>query len=288
MTTVVQHPAAEAPTNALEIRARTRAWRFALMLLGGAAGFAVVWYHPDRGQDIWYAWATLGTLLGVLSGWSFGSGIARYQDVVKLQPVRGSRLAPALLLMALVAGAALPLSVLIVRQGVIWHGLVLAGLAIVGALPAGAAVVAIRVMAIDGVVGSIGRRLGTLLRLRQLLSRLNTIFGSLVLVLTLFTAAGNQVATSLVIYTGAASAVVVALVYLPTAAVLRQRCARFIDDEFPLDAVDRAQLVQAADDRHRLEGIMGLHRTTLAELQNGLVIVSPLLASAGATLLPGF
>jgi hypothetical protein len=36
-----------------------------------------------------------------------------------------------------------------------------------------------------------------------------------------------------------------------------------------------------------LEGILGLHRTTLAELQNALVIVSPLLASAGVTLLPG-
>jgi hypothetical protein len=37
-----------------------------------------------------------------------------------------------------------------------------------------------------------------------------------------------------------------------------------------------------------LEGLLGLHRTTLAELQNGLVIISPLLASAGITLLPGF
>lgn len=289
MTTLPQQRTApEAPTVALEIDARSRIWRLAIMVIGGAAGFAVVWYHPDRGFDTWYVWATLGTLLGVLSGWSFGSGIARYRDVTALQPVRAARITPALLLMALVAGAALPLSVVIVRQGVIWHGLVLAGLAIVGALPAGAAVVAIRVLAIDGVVGPVGRRLGTLLRLRNLLSRLNTIFGSLVLVLTLSTAAGHQVSTSLVIYTGAACAVVVALVYLPTAAVLRRRCLRFIDEEFSLDGVDRSLLIQAADDRNRLEAILGLHRTTLAELQNALVIVSPLLASAGITLLPGF
>jgi hypothetical protein len=286
--TVIHQPVPEAPTVGLEMRARTRVWRFALIVLGGAAGFAVVWSHPDRGQDTWYIWASLGTLLGLLSGWSFGSGIARYRDVIDLQPVRGTRIMPGLLLMALVAGAALPLSVVIVRQGIIWHGIALAGLAIVGALPAGAAVVAIRVLAIDGVVGTVGRRLGTLLRLRRLLSRLNTIFGSLVLVLTLFTASGNRVAASLVIYTGAASAAVVALVYLPTAAVLRRRCLRYIDEEFPLDGVDRAHLIQAADDRHRLEGILGLHRTTLAELQNGLVIVAPLLAGAGFTLLPGF
>lgn len=283
-----------APTIPLEIRPRTRIWRLAVIALGGAAGFAVVWSHPNRGQDVWYAWAALGTFLGVLAGSSFGSGIARYRDVRALQPVRFARVLPALLLMALVAGAALPVSVVIVRQGIIWQGVALAGLAVIGALPAGAAVVAVRVLAIDGVTGTVGRRLATLLRLRHLLSRLNTIFGSLVVVLTLFIAAqrtlvtDDEVPASLVIYTGAASAIVVALVYLPTAAVLRRRCLRFIDEEFPLDHVDRGALIQAAEDRHRLEGLMGLHRTTLAELQNGLVIVSPLLASAGITLLPGF
>ena len=292
-TTLGPHPGLDTAATARPIPIRTRFWRFALMVLGGVIAFAVVWSHQDRGHDTWHAWAALGTLLGVLAGWSFGSGIARYRDVVALQPVRTIRIVPVLLLMALVAGAALPLSVVIVRQGIIWQGVALAGLAIVGALPAGAAVVAIRVLSLDGVSGTVGRRLGILLRLRGLLSRLNTIFGSLVVILTLFIAAqrslvSEQVPASLVIYTGAASAVVVALVYLPTAAVLRRRCLLFIDEEFPLDNVDRAQLIQAAEDRHRLEGLMGLHRTTLAELQNGLVIVSPLLASAGITLLPGF
>jgi hypothetical protein len=197
-------------------------------------------------------------------------------------------------LMGIAAAAALPLADVIVRQGVIWQGKALAALAIVGALPAGAAVVGIRVLAIDGPVGTVGRRLAVLLRLRHMLSRLNTVFGSLVVVLTLFTAAQRTLVTidkvpaSLVIYTGVASAIVVALVYMPTAALLRRRCIRFVDDEFPLDTVEHAQLVQAAEDRHRLEGILGLHRTTLAELQNGLVIVAPLLASAGIALLPGF
>jgi hypothetical protein len=282
------------PPTALEMRAVTRFWRFVVILAGAVAGFAIVWTHPDRGRDVWYGWAALGTLLGVLAGSAFGSGIARYRDVTALQPVRWVRVVPPVLLMAVVALGALPLSLVIVDQGIIWQGLALAGLAIVGAVTAGAAVVAIRILAIDGIAGEVGRRLGALLRLRLLLSRLTTVFGSLVVVLTLFTAAqrtletGEKVPASLVIYTGAASAVVVALVYLPTAAVLRRRCIRFVDEEFPLDGVARAQLIQAADDRHRLEGILGLHRTTLAELQNGLVIVAPLLASAGIALLPGF
>jgi hypothetical protein len=264
------------------------------MLFGGAVGFAIVWFHPDHGRDVWWAWATFGTLVGVLSGASFGGGIARCREVAAIQPVRWRRVVPMVLAMGLVAVAALPLAVVIVRQGAIWSGLAIAGLAIIGALPAGVAVVGIRVIAIDGLTGTVGHRLAGLLRLRRLLSHLNTVFGSLVVALTLFTAAqrtlktGDEVPASLVIYTGAACAVVVALVYLPTAALLRRRCLRFIDEELPLDDVDRAGLVKAAEDRHRLEAILGLHRTTMAELQNGLVIVSPLLASAGIALLPGF
>lgn len=281
------------PTR-LAVGARGPLWRSLLMLVGGASAFAIVWLHDDRGRDGWWAWATFGTLLGVLSGASFGSGIARCRDVAAIRPVRWLRVVPTVLLMGLAGIAALPLALVIVRQGVIWNGLAIAGLAIVGALPTGVAVVAVRLLAIDGLTGTIGSQLAGLLRLRRLLSRMNTVLGSLVVSLTLFTAAqrtlasGDEVPASLVIYTGAACAVVVALVYVPTAALLRRRCLQFIDDELPLDGVDRSRLVQAADDRHRLEAILGLHRTTFAELQNGLVIVSPLLASAGLALLPGF
>ena len=278
-----------------ELRVHHRLWRNTLLVVGGAAGLGLVWSHPDRGvADGWYVWAALATLLGVLSGSSFGSGIARLREIGAIAPVRWHRILPPLLAMALVAGAALPLAVVIVDQGVIWQGVAIAGLGILGALPAGAAVVAIRVVAIDGLPAPVGAQLAGLIRLRRILSRLNTILGSLVVSLTLFTAAqrslatGDEVPASLVIYTGAASAVVVAMVYVPTAAMLRRRSMRFIDDEFPLDGVDRAGLVQAAEDRHRLEAILGLHRTTFSELQAGLVIVSPLLASAGIALLPGF
>ncbi|GAA1797869.1 hypothetical protein GCM10009682_19420 [Luedemannella flava] len=44
----------------------------------------------------------------------------------------------------------------------------------------------------------------------------------------------------------------------------------------------------AAEDRAKLEQILGLDHTTLGEMQAGLVIVSPLLASAAAALLPRF
>jgi len=291
-TTLGPPPALTEGSTPRAVRGWNWFWRLALVVVGVMVGFAVVLSHPDHGHDTWYAWAALGILLGGVAGWAFGSGIARYQDVVALQPVRAIRIAPALVAMALTVGVALALYNVVVGPSVIAQGLTLGGVAGVGALPVGAAVVAIRVLSLDGVTGSAGRRLGTLLRLRGLLSRLNAIFGMLVVSVTLFMAAQRFLASeedvpaSLVIYTGVAAAVVVGSVYLPTAAVLRRRCRMFIDEEFSLDNVEREHLVRVAEDRHRLEVLLGLHRTTLAELQNGLVIVSPLLASAGSTLLP--
>jgi hypothetical protein len=297
--TPVRYAAAESPTVALASTGGM--WRFLLALVGGAGGFAIVWMHPNRLDAAWYPWAALGTVLGVLAGWSFGSGLARFNEVVALQPMRRHRVLPAVLLMALVAFGALPLSYVVLRSFVTWQGQALAALAAVGALPAGAAMVAIRILAIDGLVGPVGRRLDVLLRLRQSLSRLILIFGSLFVVLTLsaygpsgFAVAmhpptpGQHPRTSLIIYTGLTAAAVIALMYLPTADVLRRRSLRFIDEEFSLDGVDHAHLVQAAEDRSRLEVILGLERTTFAQIQNALVILSPVLASAGVSLLPGF
>ena len=293
-TTLGPPPALTEGSTPRAVRGWNWFWRLALVVVGAAAGFAVVWTHPDRGHESWYAWAALGTMLGGVSGWSFGSGIARYRDVVALQPVRAIRILPALVLMGLSVGVALALYFVVVGPSVIAQGLALAGVSGVGALPVGAAVVAIRVLSIDGVVGTAGRRLDSLLRLRRLLSSLNAMFGMLVVSVTLYMAAQRllasekEVPASLVIYTGVAAAVVVASVYLPTAAVLRRRCRMFIDEEFSLDNVDREHLIQAAEDRHRLEVLLGLHRTTLAELQNALVIVAPLLAGAGSALLSVF
>jgi len=195
--------------------------------------------------------------------------------------------------MALLAGTALMLTRVVVNEDVIWQGLAVGAIGIIGALPLGAAVVAIRTIAVDGPQGVVGHRLAVLLRIRRLLSRLNFLFGLLILVLTLFAATqgslteGGSASTSLVIFAGVAGAAVMAVVYLPAAGALRRRCGRFIDEEFPLDDVDREHLVQAAEERHRLEAILGLHRTTFAELQNGLVVLSPLLASTGIALIPG-
>jgi hypothetical protein len=283
-----------APGTSAGLRTGTavRAGRSVLTLLGGAAGFAIAWSNPDRELDQWYAWAGLGTFLGLVAGSSFGSGIARHLDVNAVQKVRSTLVLPAVAFFLITAAAALPLAVIVVGSAVTWRGLAFAGLAIVGGLPAGAALAAIRAVALRGLTGSPGRQLSGLIKLRRLLGRLLAILGSLVVLVVLVNAAGlnwgstGTVPASAVFFAGAAATLLVGAMYIPTAALLRRRSAAFIDEHFPIDGVDRSALVAAAEERARLEAILGLDRTTLGELQAGLLIVSPLLASAGFSLLP--
>jgi hypothetical protein len=275
----------------LRISPWTRLWRTALTLIGGAGGFAIAWSNPDRGiADGWYAWATLGTLLGLVAGSTFGSGVARRRDVNDVQPVRAILILPSMIFFVLIALGVLPLAVLVIGTSVTWRGLAFAGLAIVGAVPCGAAMAAIRSLALRGLPGSPGSQLAGLIRLRRLLGRLLAMFGSLVLLVTMVNAAGlnwgSSVPRSAVVFSGGAAAALVGIVYIPTAALLRRRGAVFVDEHFSLAAVGRAELVAAADQRARLEAILALDRSTLGELQAGLLIISPLLASAGVALLP--
>lgn len=285
-----------APTaNALRVGAGIRFLRTVATLIGGTAGLLIAWSNPDRGiENGWYAWAALGTFLGLVSGSSFGSGIARLRDIAAVQRVGVPRVAIPVLVFLALAGGAVWLSRIVVGPQVSWRGIAYAIIAIVGATPAGAALGAIRVLALDGLRGTPGHQLSGLIRLRRLIIRLLAILGSLVVLLLLVNAAGlswgrtGTIPASAVIFAGGAGTVLVGLIYIPTASLLRRRSAAFIDEQFPLAGVDRAHLVSAAEDRIKLETVLGLDRTTLGELQAALLIVAPVLASAALNLIPLF
>jgi len=278
----------------LGIGLATRTWRSALMVLGGVAGLGVAWTDPDRGSaPQWYIWAAIAILLGIVSGSSLGSGVARRHDVNEIEPVSLLRVLPSLSFFLLLAIVAFPLSTLFLGdRALTWRGVAFAVIAIVGALPAGGALATIRVLALRGLHGTVGRQLTGLLVLRRLLGRLLTILGSLVVLVTLVNAAalkwghGRTIPSGAVLFVGAAGAVLTAIVYIPTATLLRRRCAVFIDQHFSLDGVSRADLVAAVEERTKMEELLGVNRTTLGELQAGLLIIFPLLASAGLSLLP--
>ena len=177
--------------------------------------------------------------------------------------------------------------------GLSWRGVAFAAIAVIGAVPAGATLAAIRSVSLRGIAGTPGQQLVGLIKLRRLIGRVLRMLGTLLVLMVLVqaTALGwgePRLATSAVVFTGAAGTVLIGLMYIPTSALLRRRCGMFIDDVMDLTPVEPRQLVAAAEERAKLEDLMGVNHTTLGELQAGLVIVAPLLASAAAAALPTF
>ena len=145
-----------------------------------------------------------------------------------------------------------------------------------------------------------GELVATLVALRQLLQRLLTAVGSLVALSTLATGAGVALQRSqlpgssqgaaaelppqFVLVFGGAGSLLVALFYVPAATALQRRGQELRDALFPLDKADEpSTILSLAEDRHKLEQLLGMDRGVVANLQTGLTILGPLLASAAAT-----
>jgi hypothetical protein len=137
-----------------------------------------------------------------------------------------------------------------------------------------------------------------LVALRQLLQRLLAAVGALVTVVTLEFGAllalersvhsqfGNRPPQFVLVYGGIGS-LLVALAYAPGWTALQNRCSRLCDELFPMECLDEASTILAmSGDRQKLEQILGADRGMLADMQNGVVILAPLIAGAAAFLLP--
>jgi hypothetical protein len=85
---------------------------------------------------------------------------------------------------------------------------------------------------------------------------------------------------------GGLGSLLVALFYVAAATALQRRGQRLCDELFPLDQADEtAAILRVAEDRHKLEELLGIDRGVIADLQTGLTILGPLLASAAAAFL---
>jgi hypothetical protein len=68
---------------------------------------------------------------------------------------------------------------------------------------------------------------------------------------------------------------------------LKTWAQRLRDELFPVDEADEAAVILAqVEDRSKLEQLLGADRGVVADLQAGLVILGPLIASAAAAFLP--
>ncbi|WP_433061344.1 hypothetical protein [Dactylosporangium sp. CS-033363] len=268
--------------------------RLLAMLAGAVLGTLIAWTSPGHQHEPrWVLFAILAAVLGAASGEAFGFGAARWRDIGLLHRVRLYQVLHLVLASVAVAvGLVAATPYVLGQQGLTGRGVALSAIAICGALPSAATLGAVHRVARRPLTGTPGEQLGTLLGLRKLVSRLLNQLGFLVLLVTLVNGAatgwGADLPTSVVLFSGAVASFVVGVMYVPASTTLRRRCALFVDRHFPLSEVPIEELVDKADERSKLEKLLGIDQTTFGELRSGLVIVSPFVVSALAAVIPKF
>lgn len=270
-------------------------------VLGLGLGTWIAFSSPFREVPGWPAWAALAIVLTTTAGAVFVYGLERWAELRELQVIRMRAVAH------LIAGLIVLPALLLVGQVSLtnwtgtWRGGALLAITLLGGAPALGVMFGIRLAARGNQLSSTrGGQAADLIALRRLLQRLLPALGSLVALSTLALGAAMAMRTDplprsavaalpaeAVIFFGASGSMLVGLAYLPSATALRNRGQLLCDDLFPLRKADEAAtILRLAEERQRLEQLLGVDRSAFAELQSGLVILGPLLASAAAVFLP--
>jgi hypothetical protein len=268
-------------------------------VLGLVVGVVVVATSPDQGASLYLIWAPVAVALSTAGGAVFSYGWRRWADLRAMHPVRVSEVAGPTAILIVVS--LLPNLALFLHgpAQANWRSSLLVTFATLAAVPAASVAYGVRHAArSESLAPTEGGRLAMLIALRRLLDRLLSAVGPLVALATLEFGTllalernmhlqfGNRPPEYVLIFGGVGS-LLVALVYVPPWAALRQRGYRLCDELFPMRDLDNPQaILSLAGDRQKLEQILGLDHSALGDLQTGLVILSPLLASAAAAFLP--
>ncbi|HEV7656199.1 MAG TPA: hypothetical protein VGP36_15910 [Mycobacteriales bacterium] len=283
---------------------RTTAYRWVPIAVGLVFGGWFVATSAYRDQPLWTVWAPLVVALTTAAGVIFGYGVDRWRELTALgasagRTARQVTAAAATALVPLVVSLVLPVTD--TRAAV--RAAVLLTVTVIGGAPAAAVLYRIRSVAVGRPTGGRGAEAELLLRLRRVLQRILAAVGTLVALSTVATAAvialGQQGARAagrpvpqtpaeVVVVFGGAGSLLVALIYAPAAVAVSDRARRLCDELFPLrGAEEPADILAVAESRRTLESFLGADRGLLADLQTGLVVLAPLLASGFAVFLPG-
>ena len=277
--------------------------RIGALALGFGTGSIIVIRSPHHTAPMWLVWSAFAIAATTAAGALFAYGLSRWRELKALSAVSVDEVKwPVTLLVGLsLAGmyvtAFLPGPSHLPADGVA-SGLV-GGFAIVAAIPAVGTMYGIwRVGGRGGLPGKRGDQLDLLLALRGLMQRLLVAAGSVVALTTftygtwwllqhsLHTQFGNRPPQYVLIYGGYGS-VIIGLVYGPAWTALQRRGQLLCDEMYPLRNLDAVPaILSRALARQKLEQMLGLDRGILSDLQGGLVILVPLLASAVAAFLP--
>lgn len=282
------------------LRHRDTRWSLAVVaVFAAAAGSLWLWALADQQRshdDIpFVVWGILATGLGVASGVVFVLGRRSWDTVSSIQQVSWWPLRRRTALAALVASAVAALNYAIDPSAGTLRGIGLTILAIVGGAPAVTGMLGIRAAVSDSRSQVLPERLGGHLELRALSAQLLSALGALV-ALTTFALGASMLASGggyglqsvqvLLVYGGFGSLLVAVGYQIPRASLRRQGRA-LVTELAPLTAVESDALRRELEQRDQVERLLGLQSNLLSELQTGIVILSPLLAAATATLIGG-
>jgi hypothetical protein len=258
------------------------------------------------------AWASLSMGVAGASGGVLVYALNRWKELATIRRIRLITVFPAVV----AAGAAV--IVLSLLQGAIlgrptsssfaWRGAALVLLMMFGSIPVAFVTYGVRVAARAGRgANTLGAsdEIACLVSLRLLLQRVLAAEGSLVALSTLALGASAQLSNQLperlaserltytsedILIFGGFGSLLVAMLYVPAVAALREAGLDLYHRLFPRDTSDTAanaeQVVALAEKAQKLRELLGTDRGTFVELQTGLVIAGPLLAAATAAFLP--
>lgn len=273
--------------------------------LGFAFGVYFVLTSPFRGASLWPVWAPLLVGATGAAGLVFNYGLNRWAELLGYRGlcVRVGDVAGRIVFILAVALAVLVfLAIVPGLVAVSWREVMLVSVLLVGNVPAAGVMGGIgHVAGRQPRPGTRGEQAAQLVGLRDLLQRLLAAVGAVIALLTLALGASARLQNSLarsghpigkelppqfVLIFGGVGSVLVALFYVPAATALRRRGQRLCDELFPPSTSnDAPDILGAADNRQKLGQLLGTDRNIVADLQSGLAILAPLLASAAAAFL---
>ncbi len=272
--------------------------RLFTMLLGGAIGAGIsATSHPAAAEDQqrWLIFALAATVLGIAAGEAFGFGLSRWAELKQYHVIKRWRVWLSVLIILLIAAGLIFSTPYIFNnsKNLTTNGISLSALAIIGGLPIALTLAAIKQVVADPLPGNAGQQLDALLRVRRMAARMLSQLGLLVLLVMAVNAAalnwgGVRQDPNVVIFSGVVASFVVGMMYVPSASTLRKRGAIYVERHFPLGNVTTGQLITAADDRQKLEKMLGLDQTTFGELKAGFVVLTPVVVGLVASFIPGF
>lgn len=263
-----------------------------LVILGGSAGLVIAWTSSHRGSADWDVWAVVVTAMTAASGAAIPYGVRRWRDVNRVAAIPVRAVVPQLVTVWLTAGAFGAVYVLVrlpTTGQVDWRAGLLVLIAGLGTLPALSAITGVGQAATAITVAEPGMQLAALMRLRRLLQGLLVMLGGVVALLVVAAATATKMndveSPVLSILFGVFTSAMVAIVYTPAASILRLRGFELVERCLPPQDKTGAALVDLAEQRAKMEAVLGVDKTLFSDLQTNLAVVGPLIASAGAVLL---